>query len=312
MKILVTGGAGFIGSNLVNELIEKNYKVAIVDNLSTGTEENINPKAKFYQSDITNKEELKKIFRETQPEKIIHAAAHADVINSVKNPVLDAQNNILGSLNLLECCKTYKIKKIIYLCTGGALYGNPEYLPADESHPIKPISPYGASKHAVELYLYMYKTNYDLDFTSLRFSNVYGIKEDINSTRVVPSFIKQFLSNKPPKITGDGKQGRDFIYVSDVVSAILKALEISTPDFFFNIGTEKVIPINEIYNTLKELLNSPSSPEYIPSRTGEVQQIYLKAQKARDQLGWQPQVELKAGLKRTLDYFKVLRSNKNQ
>jgi len=304
MKILVTGGAGFIGSNVVDALIDLNHEVIILDNLSSGSEANLNSQAQFHKADITNKVELEKIFKETSPEKVIHAAAHADVVNSVKDPISDAQNNILGSLNLLECCKDYKIKKIVYLCTGGALYGDPEYLPADESHPIKPISPYGASKHAVELYLYLYKVNYNLDFTSLRFSNVYGIKENLNSTRVVPSFIKQFLNNAPPKITGDGKQGRDFIYVSDVVDAILKALNTSTSDSFLNVGTEKVITINEIYNTLKELLNSPSTPEYIPSRTGEVQQIYLKTQKAKTQLNWSPQIELREGLKRTLDYFK--------
>jgi len=303
-KVLVTGGAGFIASHIVDLLLAKGYNVVVVDNLYSGYEKNINKKAKFYKADITKLDNLKKIFEKEKPDKVVHAAAQVQVLYSMQNPQFDALTNIIGGINVLECCKEFKVRKIVYLSTGGALYGEPEYLPADESHPIKPICPYGASKRAFEYYLYLYNVNYGLNFVVLRFSNVYGSRDYLKSNHVIPKFIGAFLENKSPLITGDGRQGRDFIYVSDVADAVVLALEKEPKDKFINIGTEKLISINELFSTIKEILNSDLKPEYVDARKGEVQQIYLKNQKARQQLDWKPKTNLKQGLEKTIDWFK--------
>jgi len=309
-KVLVTGGAGFIASHVVDLLLKKGYEVIIVDNLYSGYKKNINPQAKFYENDITNFNELSKIFEKEKPDFVIHAAAQIQVIYSLENPQFDALTNIIGGINVLECSRNFNIQKIVYLSTGGALYGEPEYLPADEEHPIKPISAYGASKRALEYYLYLYNINYNLDFVGLRFSNVYGVRDDLKSNRVIPNFIKSFLENKKPFITGDGGQGRDFIYVGDVVEAIILALEKETKDKFFNIGTEKIISMNELFSSIKNILDSDLEPEYVEARKGEVQQIYLKNKKAREQLGWKPTTDLNKGLEKTIKWFKEVFNEK--
>lgn len=310
-KVLITGGAGFIASHVADLLLEKGYDVIIVDNLYSGYKKNINKKAKFYKIDITNLNALKKVFKKEKPDKVVHAAAQIQVIYSLENPQFDALTNIIGGINVLECCREFKVKKIVYLSTGGALYGEPEYLPADEDHPIKPICPYGASKRALEYYLYLYNINYGLNFIGLRFSNVYGVRDDLKSNRVTMNFINSFLENKSPFITGDGKQGRDFIYVEDVADAVVLALEKEPKDRFINIGTEKIISINELFSTIKEILNSKIKPKYIEARKGEVQQIYLKNQKAREQLGWTPKTTFEQGLEKTVEWFKQDKFKKN-
>lgn len=304
MKILVTGGAGFIGSHIVDRLIQKKMEVVVVDNLSTGYKENINPKSKFYKADITDVTPLKKIFKNEKPDYVIHAAANISVRESVKNPMHDAKINIAGSLNVLECCREFKIRKIIYLCTGGALYGNPEYLPADENHPVNPISPYGISKRAVELYLQGYFIQHNLDFISLRFSNVYGPRDNIKSGHVIPSFICHLLNNNSPTITGDGSQGRDFIYVDDVVAAVMLSLDKAPKDRFLNVGTEKIISINDLFEEIKRIFNVQLEPKYIKERKGDVKQICLDAKKAKRQLGWAAETNLRDGLIKTIKWLK--------
>ena len=304
MKVLVTGGAGFIGSNVVDLLMERKDQVVIADNLSSGSMNNVNRRARFYNVDIKNFKQLEDVFEKERPDKVVHAAAQVQVVKSMEDPVFDASTNILGSINVLECCKKFKVKKIIYLCTGGALYGNPKYLPADEKHPIDPISGYGVSKYTVEKYLYMYNINYGLDFISLRFANVYGPRDSVGSGRVIPAFVNFLLSNKRPYITGEGKQTRDFIFVKDVAKAVVLALDKDTESKYFNIGSEKITSINELFNVIKKLLKSDIKPEYINERKGEVQEIYLKAELARKELNWKAEVSLEEGLKQYVDSLK--------
>ncbi len=303
-KILVTGGAGFIGSHTADRLIEKGYDIAVVDDLSSGYIKNINPKAVFYKTDITDIKQLKKIFGKEMPSEVIHAAAQIKVLDSISNPIYDAKVNILGGLNVLECCKKFKTKKIVYLSTGGALYGNPEYVPVDEDHPINPISPYGVSKYTLERYLYYYFKNFCIDYISLRFSNVYGPRDEANSNHVIPLFVHNLLNKKSPYITGDGSQGRDFIYVRDVVNAIIRSLKKKTKDNVLNIGTEKIISINSLYDEIRGMMKLRIKPKYVKERPGEVRQIYLSAKRAEDQLGWKPNTGLRKGLKETIKWFK--------
>ncbi|MBW2976266.1 NAD-dependent epimerase/dehydratase family protein [Candidatus Woesearchaeota archaeon] len=304
MRILVTGGAGFIGSHIVDRLIHRGFKVTVVDSLSTGYLSNINPKAKFYKVDIQNIESLKKVFKKEKPAKVIHAAAQIKVLLSVSDPVYDAKVNIIGGLNVLECCKEFEVKKIAYLSTGGALYGNPKYIPADEDHPINPISPYGISKRALELYLQNYSINFNLDFVSLRFSNVYGPRDEPKSCHVIPLFIHNMLNNESPTIFGDGSQGRDFIYVNDVVDAVMLALDKNPKDKFLNVGTEKLISIYNLFNSIRVLLKMKLEPRYVECRKGEVKEIYLNAKKAEEQLGWKAKINLREGLMETIKWFK--------
>ncbi|MFX1253703.1 MAG: NAD-dependent epimerase/dehydratase family protein [Promethearchaeota archaeon] len=304
MKILVTGGAGFIGSVVVDRLVEAGHKISVVDNLYSGYKENINKQANFHHVDITNFSALKGVFELEKPEFVIHSAAQVQPVYSVSHPVEDATINILGSINILECCRDFGIKKIVNICTGGALYGNPVYLPADEEHPIQPISPYGISKRAVEYYLYAYHQNFGLDYVSLRFSNVYGVHDDLKSKRVIPMFIYKFLKDESPIITGDGTQGRDFIYIDDVAEAIIKALHTTPKDKCLNIGTEKVVSINDLFHQIRNILGLKIAPTYVPERVGEVQNIYLKAQRAREQLDWAPKYDMQTGLQKTIQWFK--------
>ena len=303
-SILVTGGAGFIGSHIVDRLIEKRFNVIVLDDLSSGYRENINPKAHFYKADITNAKKLESIFRKEMPTYVVHAAANIKVSHSVKNPIYDAKTNIIGGINVIKCSKQNNVKKIIYLSTGGALYGNPEYLPVDEHHQIKPISPYGVSKYAIELYLYSYFINFNMNFVTLRFSNVYGPRDRIKSDHVIPSFIYKLLNKKSPIITGDGNQGRDFIYVEDVVSAVMLSLKRKTKDKVFNIGTEKLISINELFYEVKNILKVNVEPKYVEKRKGDVKEVYLNAKRAKEHLGWKPVTDLQSGLKATIKWFK--------
>jgi len=304
MKVLVTGGAGFIGSNVVNLLVKKGYKVVVVDNLFAGSKAKVNKKAKFYKADTTKIKELSCVFAKERPDKVIHAAAQIQVTYSMENPQFDALTNVIGGINVLECCRRFKVKKIVYLCTGGALYGNPEYMPADEGHPIRPICCYGASKRAFEYYLHVYLMNYGLDYVSVRFSNVYGPGDDLNCRRVIPNWLIAFSKHEAPFITGDGKQSRDFIYVGDVARAVVLALEKHPKKRNINIGSETMITMNELFSTMKKLLRSNLKPTYIGKRKGEVLQMCLSNGLAYKELGWKPEVKLTDGLRKTIEWFR--------
>ena len=252
LKILVTGGAGFIGSHVVDALLEAGHEVVIVDDLSTGRASNINPRARFYRMDIRDPH-LSEVFEQERFDIVNHHAAQMDVRKSVADPLFDADVNIRGSLNLLECARKSGVRKIVYISTGGAVYGEPEYLPCDEAHPVNPICPYGASKHTVEHYLYMYRVLYGLAYAVLRYPNVYGPRQDPNGEAgVVAIFIGQMLAGKQPTIFGSGEQERDFVYVGDCARANLLAMEDHVQGIF-NIGSGRGTTINQIYALLSEI-----------------------------------------------------------
>ncbi len=304
MRILVTGGAGFIGSHVVDALIEEGHEVVVVDDLSTGKREHLNPRAKFYHLDIRDAQHLEEVFAAEQPEIVNHQAARANVRESMEKPTLYAEVNVIGSLNLLELSRKYGVGKFIYASTGGAVYGEPEYLPADESHPINPLDPYGASKHFVEHYLYLYGVNYGLNYTILRYPNVYGPRQDPHGEAgVVAIFTLKMLEGGEPVINGSGEQERDFVYVGDIAQANIKALERGD-DQVYNIGWGVGTSINEIFAKLKEITCHAKEAVHGPAKLGEVFKVYLDASKAQRELDWAPRVGLDEGMRMTVEYFR--------
>ena len=303
MKVLVTGGAGFIGSHVVDEYLADGYEVVVVDDLSTGRLSNLNPAAKFYQLDIRSPK-MMEIFEKESPDYVDHHAAQMDVRRSVAEPIFDADVNILGSLNLIECARKSQVKRFIYISTGGAVYGEPEYLPCDEAHPVNPICQYGASKHTVEHYLYMYHEIYGLDYVVLRYPNVYGPRQDPQGEAgVVAIFTGQMLAGDQVVINGDGEQQRDFVYVGDCALANLLATTSENQNTIYNLGFGRPTSINEIFSALKSITKYEREPVYGPAKVGETRRIYLEATKARQELGWTPKVTLEEGLEQTVAYF---------
>jgi len=303
---MVTGGAGFIGSHVVDTFLANGYKVVVVDDLSTGRLSNLNPDATFYQVDIRSPE-MEEIFVEEEPDFIDHHAAQMDVRRSVDDPLFDAEVNVLGSIKLIELARKHQVKRFIYISTGGAVYGEPEYLPCDEAHPVNPICPYGASKHTVEHYLYMYQELYDLDYVVLRYPNVYGPRQDPHGEAgVVAIFTGQMLKGEQVVINGDGKQERDFVYVEDCARANLLALTAENPNTIFNLGYGYGTSINDIYSNLKEATDYKMSAINGPEKAGETQRIYLEASKARQEMDWMPTVGLEEGLGKTVEYFRTV------
>jgi UDP-glucose 4-epimerase len=304
MKILVTGGAGFIGSHVVTRYLDLGYDVVVVDDLSTGRLSNLDPRANFYQMDIQDPQ-LREIFFREQPEVVNHHAAQMNVRRSVADPLFDAQVNVVGSLNLIECAKEFGARRFVYISTGGAVYGEPEYLPCDENHPINPICPYGASKHTVEHYLYMYHENYGLESIVLRYPNVYGPRQDPNGEAgVIAIFTGLMLAGKPVTINGDGEQTRDYVYVGDCARANVLALETSIEHGIFNIGSGEGTSVNIIFGHLSELTDFHSAAHNGPAKVGETRHIYLDATWATERLGWRPEVTLAEGLAKTVVYFR--------
>jgi len=308
-KILVTGGAGFIGSHLVDALIERGHKVVVIDNLSTGKKENINKKAKFYKIDICSPK-IGEIFKKEKPEICFHFAAQINLRKSVENPLFDAKVNILGSLNIIQNFikhQTLNIKhsRFIFASTGGAIYGEAKKIPTPENHPASPISPYGIAKLTVENYLKFYKENFGLKFVSLRFSNVYGPRQDPKGEAgVVAIFIEKLLKGERPTIFGNGNQTRDFIFVEDVVSACLKTMEYKGEKEIFNIGTGIETSINELYKIISELLKTKIKPKYAPPKAGDLKRSSLDISLVKRELKWKPRHNLEKGLQKTINWFK--------
>jgi len=294
-KILITGGAGFIGSHLADKLIEQGHQVVIVDNLSTGKKENINSKAKFYQIDISDAE-LLDIFKEEELEVVFHLAAQIDIRKSVADPIEDAKTNILGSLNLLENCKKFNIKKVVFISTGGAIYGDTTIVPTPEEYSALPVSPYGVAKLSVEKYLNYYYKFFGLNYVALRLANVYGPRQDpLGEAGVIAIFCNKLLKNEQPIIYGDGKQTRDYIFVDDVVNAGILALKQDKIGIF-NVGTEKETSVNELFQKLTEVMDLKIEPIYNPSREGEQQRSCLDCSKIKKEFGWEPNYDLKKGI----------------
>ena len=300
---LVTGGAGFIGSHLVDRLIEEGHHVAIVDDLSTGFLENVNSKATFYQTDIRS-DDLDAIFEKEKPDFVNHHAAQMDVRRSVQEPLFDADVNVLGSLNVIENSLRHNVKKIVYISTGGAVYGEPDYLPVDEAHPIRPLCQYGISKHTVEHYLHFYGQTYGVRYTVLRYPNVYGPRQNpLGEAGVNAIFIGKMLRGESPTIFGDGEQLRDYVYVSDIVRANCAALENGDGQIY-NIGSGIGTSVNQIYEKLQEIIAFSQPPIYSEPRTGEIQRVYLESSKAERELGWSAQVGFHEGLQKTVEWFR--------
>jgi len=303
MKILITGGAGFIASHVADLLIDNGHTIVIVDDLSSGRRENINPRAAFYHVSILD-QALADIFREEKPEVVIHHAAQISVRDSVKDPLHDMEINIKGSLLLFEHCKDYKVKKFIFSSTGGALYGEQDYFPADENHPTRPLSPYAIAKLSVEKYLFFYHTTHRLPYTVLRYANVYGPRQDpFGEAGVIAIFCRKMLKGDQPVINGDGNQTRDFVYVGDVARANLLTLDHQVTGEI-NIGTGIETSINTIFHEIRSLL-APGTPEvHGPAMPGEQLRSVLSYKKAQTVLGWEPTVSLTEGLRHTVDFFR--------
>jgi UDP-glucose 4-epimerase len=302
MKILVTGGAGFIGSHIVDAAVDAGHDVAVVDDLSTGNREWINPSARFYEVDIRDPR-LDGIFEHEQPEVVCHQAARANVRESLEEPMLYADVNVLGSLHVLECCRRYGVRKVVYASTGGAVYGEPQVLPVTEDHPVNPLDPYGASKHHVEHYLYLYQHNFGIDYTILRYPNVYGPRQNpFGEAGVVSIFAMKMLEKGRPLINGDGAQLRDFMYIADVVQANLKAFEKGNGGIY-NIGWGSGVSVNQVFELLSRLTAFQGEKVHGSAKAGEVSGIYLDASRARLDLDWKPEIGLEDGLRLTVEFL---------
>ncbi|MFA6296248.1 MAG: SDR family NAD(P)-dependent oxidoreductase [Patescibacteria group bacterium] len=309
MKILVTGGAGFIGSHIVDKLIAENNEVVVIDNLSTGKKENLNNKAKFYQADIKNFEDVEKVFEQEKPEYICHQAAHASVSESVKDPIYDAENNILGSINIIKLAIKYNIKKIVFASTGGAMYGDAEIIPTPEKSETKPVSPYAVTKLAVEKYLYCFNFLNKLNYTILRYANVYGPKQDpFGEAGVVAIFSQKIVNNEQPIINGDGKYTRDYVYVTDIANANLLALKSEKSQNIYNVGTGIETDVNTIFQNLSKISGKNIPEKHGEARKGDHRKGAIDSTKIKQELNWQPTVKLEDGLKETYKWFSNLKS----
>lgn len=305
MKVLVTGGAGFIGSHVVDALIDCGHQAVVVDNLSTGFADNINPSARFYQMSICD-QKLAEVFQQERPEIVNHHAAQWVIQRSVEEPVFDAEQNILGSLNVILNCVRFGVKNLIYASSGGAIYGQPEYLPADEKHPVTPTSEYGVSKHTVEHYLYLYGLRNGLNYVVLRYANVYGPRQNPHGEAgVVAIFAGQMLREEHPTIFGSGDKTRDYIHVLDIVEANSLAMERGEKAIY-NLGLGVEISDQEIFDTLAEVLGYTSRALYAAVRPGEIHRICLDSSKARKELGWKSRFTLRDGLLQTAEYYRSL------
>lgn len=300
-KVLVTGGAGFIGSHQVDSLVEKGYQVVVVDNLATGKKENINPEVKFYQLSILD-DSLESVFKDEKPEYVFHFAAQISVNDSVKDPSYDAQVNIVGALKLLALCVKYKVKKVMFSSTGGALYGEAEQVPTSEDYFIQPISPYGIAKSTVEKYIHFYFQQYGLEYGIMRYANVYGPRQDSQGEAgVIAIFINKFLDREQPFIFGDGHQTRDYVYVSDVVRANMKVFESDVVDVY-NVATSRQTTVNEIFDLINLKLDTHFEKKYAPGFPGQKVSC-LSYDKIESDFNWEPEVDLEEGIERTVEWF---------
>ncbi len=303
MKVLVTGGAGFIGSHVVDRLLQEGHEVVIVDNLSTGNRRNLNRAARFCKMDIQSWR-LEGVFRNERPNVVMHLAAQMDVRKSVEDPVFDAQVNVLGMLNVLRQAVRHGVRKVVFSSSGGAIYGEQEVYPAPESHPTRPLSPYGISKLCGEQYLSYYQRVSGLQVVNLRYANVYGPRQDPDGEAgVIAIFIQKLLNNEQAIIHGNGRQTRDFVYVEDVVEANLAVMGQDTQGTY-NVGTGQETSINDLMRLLITHTNSASKEIHGPAKKGEQARSVIDPSKIRQELSWEPRTELSEGLKLTVDYFR--------
>ena len=305
MKILVTGGAGFIGSNVVDAYVAAGHEVAVLDNLATGREENVNSAARLHRVDVRELAQVQAAVASFKPDVVNHHAAQSEVPKSVADPGYDAHVNVVGGLNVLRACVDNSVRKVIFSSTGGALYGEPDIVPADEDHPIRPLSPYGTSKFAFEQYLATFERTFGLRYTTLRYANVYGARQDFfaEEGRVVAIFASRMIEGKPVTIDGDGNQSRDLLHVGDVATANLSALDRGDGGTY-HISTGIPVTVNDVFRKLAILTEYKLEPRFGPSRKGDVYRIALDNRRAHDALGWEPRIQLEEGLRLTVDYFR--------
>jgi UDP-glucose 4-epimerase len=302
-RILITGGAGFIGSQVADACVAGGHEVMVIDDLSSGKKEYVPDSARFVLCDVGSDTavEAVKTFR---PEVIDHHAAQINVRASVADPMFDARVNIMGSIRLLEAARQHGVRKFLFASSGGAGYGEQERFPADESHPVRPVSPYGAAKMSVELYLHYYRAQYGLEFTALRYANVYGPRQDPHGEAgVVAIFAERLLRRQTAVVNGDGEQTRDFVYVGDVVRANLLAID-RADGLSVNVGTGVETNINTVFRTLRDLAGSRQEEMHGPPMPGEQRRSCLENRMASYELGWYPETSLEEGLARTLDFFR--------
>ena len=302
INCLVTGGAGFIGSHIVDALVAEGHQVTVVDNLSTGNRQQVNTEARFFGCDIHGVE-LDTVFAEGHFEVVYHLAAQTDVMTSVTEPAEDAHINIVGGITLLEHCRRHGVRKVIY-SSSSAVFGEPDYLPINEAHPIRPLCPYAASKHTFEHYLYLYHAIHDLDYTVLRYANAYGPRQDPHHEGgVVAIFAYKLLTGETPTIYGDGQQTRDFVHVDDLVRANIHCLN-SGDNACYNLGSGMEVTINELTSLLCEFSGSDKDIEYADERRGEMRRLSLDSTLAREDLNWTPTVGLRDGVQSVIDFLK--------
>jgi UDP-glucose 4-epimerase len=304
MKIVVTGGAGFIGSHVVDLYVGRGHEVIVLDNLASGKRENLNPKARFVELDICSPDAAA-LVRAERPDVVNHHAAQMDVRKSVADPVFDAQTNILGTINLLEAARSVGVKKFLLVSSGGAVYGEQQTFPAPEEHPTWPVSPYGVSKRSSELYAHFFWAEYRLPFVAFRYANVYGPRQDPHGEAgVVAIFSGKMLRGEPVTINGDGKQTRDYVYVGDVARMSQLALErdVTGP---VNIGTGVETDVNQLAALLLEAAGSASALAHGPAKGGEQRRSVVDVRHAQAAFGWRPEVSLPDGLARTVEFFRA-------
>jgi UDP-glucose 4-epimerase len=306
MKVLLTGGAGFIGSHVADQLLASGHEVAVVDDLSSGKKENIPQGAVFYERDI--RDGCEEVFEEFKPDALCHQAAQMDVRRSVREPDFDADVNVVGTLRLLEGCIKHDVKKVVFASTGGAVYGEQLEFPAPEDHPQYPISPYGVSKLAGERYLHFYQTQYGLPYAALRYANVYGPRQDPHGEAgVVAIFCGNLAAGRGSTINGSGEQTRDYVYVGDVARANVLALEGEAPSAgAYNVGTGIETSVNELYEVLRETSGRELPPAHGPAKPGEQLRSSVDPTAAARVLGWRPETDLASGLEQTLLFFEAL------
>ena len=305
MKILVTGGAGFIASHVADAFINEGHSVTILDNLSTGFEKNINKKAHFIKGDICDKE-ISSLFEKEKFDIVNHHAAQMDVRKSVADPAFDANTNILGTINLLQNSIKTGVKKFMFASTGGAVYGEQNYFPADEFHPTSPLSPYGISKLAVEKYLYFYRVQYNLNYTILRYANIYGPRQSpMGEAGVVAIFTSKLLKNEQPVINGPGTQTRDYVFVGDVVKANVVTLNDMNGDIY-NIGTGKETDVNQLFHMLNKITRKNMEEKHGPPAPGEQMRSVITSDKFFKKFNWRPSTPVEEGLGKTVEFFRMM------
>lgn len=303
MKLIVTGGAGFIGSHVCDALLAQGHTVHVIDNLNGGKRENLPDGVVFHNMDIRS-DEVAVLFEKEKYDAMYHLAAQMDVRKSVADPGFDADVNVLGFLNLMEAGRRTGLKKVVFSSTGGAIYGEPEYVPQDEDHPQQPLSPYGITKLVSEKYLFFYKDQFDIDYVALRYANVYGPRQNPHGDAgVVAIFTQRMLRGQDAFINGDGQQTRDYVFVADVVRANMAALELDGSGIF-NVGTGIETNVVELFRMIKEFTGSGIEETHAPGKPGEQKRSVISYARTEKALGWTPQTPIRAGLKETVEWFK--------